>query len=137
MAGLNDQDAEGRTQLMLATIRGELERVEALVLLGAAVNVADNRMRTALYHAATLGHSGIVGYLLRQPGIDANAADLRGNSPSMAALMAGKEAAFRLLANCTGVDVTAQNDRGMTALGVGRSLSDRQEPSHPDQQYEW
>ena len=58
-------NVQGRTPLMLAAFRGNIEAVRKLLACGAEVNAKDKDGDTALMFAAFKGHAEIVSLLLR------------------------------------------------------------------------
>ena len=61
---LDGLDEDGRTGLMLASILGHIDIVNALILAGAAVDTQDEYGRTALILASGEGHIDIVNALI-------------------------------------------------------------------------
>src|SRR5215213_3128110 len=72
-AGINpnaQEPADGRTVLISAAARGDVEVVNALLAHGVDVNVKDKRGYTALTHAIEAMYEEAVDALLNQPGLD-------------------------------------------------------------------
>ncbi|XP_075864021.1 ankyrin repeat domain-containing protein 31 [Microcebus murinus] len=64
-AGINKRNAKGESRLYLATRRGNLSMVKALIESGADVNLKDNAGWTPLHEAATEGSADIIVELLK------------------------------------------------------------------------
>lgn len=58
--GLDDQDDDGYTPLIIATHRGGMVTIEPLLIAGADPNVRDARGRTAMHHAAEHGDPALL-----------------------------------------------------------------------------
>lgn len=71
---LNEEDANGRTQLHTAAYRGNTKMVEEMIRLGASLELEDRSGQTALTLAARQGHTTVVSSLL-QAGVNVNHAD--------------------------------------------------------------
>src|SRR5262249_38216571 len=73
-AGINPnaQDSDGRTALISAAARGELDVVNTLLAHGVDINVKDKNGYTALSHAIDAMHDDVEEALLNRPGLDAN-----------------------------------------------------------------
>jgi len=78
-AEANEVDAKGRTPLMIAARRGDIEKTQFLLNAKANVNAPPNGNHTALILASSRGHLEMVDLLL-VAGADVNAATLKGNS---------------------------------------------------------
>ena len=77
---------------------------------------------TALFWAATNGHTGIVRALLAAPGLDVNAADDDGWTALMTAARKGHTETVTALLAAPGLDVNAADDAGLlTALYLAES----------------
>src|SRR5690349_22251677 len=77
-AGINPnaQNSEGRTVLISAAARGELDVVNILLSRGVNVNVKDNRGYTALAHAIEARYPEVEEALLNRPDLDPNVGGL-------------------------------------------------------------
>lgn len=112
-------DEEGKTPLMAAAGRGDLEAVRALLATGADVNAADAHGFTALYHACyngdeDRGYPEVVQALL-DAGADKEAPIGYGVRPLMYAAGNGEAGVVEVLLRA-GADPAARNEGGRTAL---------------------
>ena len=73
-------DVRHMTSLMMATLNGHVNCVNAFVQAGADVNACDNNGTSALYHSAFYGHEDCV-HLLLQAGADVNKRNSEGITP--------------------------------------------------------
>jgi len=81
-AEVNEVDSKGRTPLLIAAQRGDIDQARFLLNRKANVNASpDIRMHTALTLASSRGHLEMVDLLLTA-GADVNAVTLNGNSPA-------------------------------------------------------
>lgn len=113
-ADLEGNDTAGRTAVINASWRGEIEVVDLLIELEADLNVADYEGRTAVSWAASNGHDEIVKKLLEngaRPGV----IDNEGLTPLMRAAWNGHESIVRLLIDA-GAPISGQDDAGKSAL---------------------
>src|ERR1044072_1059507 len=116
-AGINPnaQNSEGRTVLISAAARGELDVVKLLLSHGVEVNVKDNRGYTALAHALEARYSEVEEALLNRPELNPNVGGLLGRPVLLAYVWRdNKKATERLLA--LGADVKLVDKDGDTAL---------------------
>src|ERR1044071_1933039 len=120
-AGINPnaQNSEGRTVLIGAAARGELDIVNLLLSRGVNVNVKDNRGYTALSHALEARYPEVEEALLNRPDTDPNVGGVEGRPVLLAYVWRdNKKATERLLA--LGADVKLLDKDGDTALhGAG------------------
>ena len=112
-------DADGVTPLMLASRLGRREIVAQLLAAGAAVDAADERGYTALFHAcydpdADRGHPEVVEVLI-EAGADKEAQIGFGVRPLMYAAGNGEAGVVQALLRA-GADPLARNEVGRTAL---------------------
>ncbi|XP_006883289.1 PREDICTED: ankyrin repeat domain-containing protein 63 [Elephantulus edwardii] len=125
---------QGRTPLMVAVglpdpaLRSRFVRL--LLEQGAAVNLRDERGRTALSLACERGHLDAVQLLVQYSG-DPEAADSAGNSPVMWAAACGHGAVLEFLVRSfrrLGLRLDRTNRAGLTALQLRRRPSPRRLP---------
>ncbi len=102
------------------------EKIQALLELGADVNVRDYKGKTALHRAATAGFLGSMEVLLAN-GADINAADLQGDTPLFDAVRAGQVEAVALLLE-RGADAIAENKRGTSVLSTAKRMRNQDAP---------
>ena len=96
------------------------EKIQALLELGADVNVRDYKGKTALHRAATAGFLASMEVLLAN-GADINAADLQGDTPLFDAIRAGRVEAVALLLE-RGADAGAGNRRGVSIVSMAKRM---------------
>lgn len=118
-AGINpnakDAGDEGRTALISAAARGDLEVVNLLVQGGADVNVKDDTGYTALLHAIEANYDQVEHVLLNHPKLDPSARGFNGvTTLSKYVWRERKEAVQKLLA--LGADANAQDNDGDAPL---------------------
>lgn len=116
-AGINPnaQNSDGRTVLISAAARGELDVVNLLLSRGVDVNVKDNRGYTALAHALEARYEEVEEALLNRPELDPNVGGLLGRPVLLAYVWRdNQKATERLLA--LGANVNLQDGDGDTAL---------------------
>ncbi|KAK6713564.1 hypothetical protein SNK04_004529 [Fusarium graminearum] len=113
---IDDPDDKGNNALLLATIRGNEDMVDALTRGGSSCEYTDLDGLTALHHAASLGFNDCL-KLLVAGSIDIDQCDLRGYTAVHHAIN-GSEAnryTIRLLAEA-GANLEVYDDQGMTPL---------------------
>ena len=108
-------EADGRTTLISAAARGDLEVVNLLLQRGADVNVKDKQESTALFHALEGGYDEVELVLLNQPKLDPNARGLNGVTALISYAYRDQKDAVRRLLDL-GADVNAQDNDGDVAL---------------------
>lgn len=96
------------------------EKIQALLELGADVNVRDYKGKTALHRAATAGFIASMETLLAH-GADTEAADKRGETPLFDAIRAGRVEAVALLLE-RGADSEAKNAKGVAILSLAKRM---------------
>jgi len=122
-ARIDAPDEYGRTPLMRAAARGDLQAVKDLLAQGANVNGSSGDGYTALLSAAFYGNSEIVEYLLDH-GADVNARDKNGLTALIEAAKQNLDAGDVIASYVgtikallkKGADVNAQDKEGRTAL---------------------
>ena len=114
-------ESDGRTALISAAARGDLEVSSFLLQRGADVNIQDKQGYTALFHAIHARYEEVEKILLNHPNLDPNARGLNGiTALSSYVWRDRKNAAQKLLE--LGADVNAQDDDGDAALhGAARN----------------
>ena len=96
------------------------EKIQALLDLGADVNVRDYKGKTALHRAATAGFLESMEVLLEN-GAEVDAADAKGETPLFDAVRAGRVEAAALLLE-RGADPTMENEKGDSAASLARRM---------------
>ena len=96
------------------------EKIQALLELGADVNVRDYKGKTALHRAATAGFLASMEVLLAN-GADIEAADTQGETPLCDAVRAGRVDAVALLLE-RGADPTTRNAKGITPAMAAKRM---------------
>jgi len=108
-------ESDGRTVLINAAARGDLNVVKLLLERGADVNVADNGGYTALHHAIEARYDDVSELLLNHPKLDPNARGLNGVTTLMSYVWRERKDAVQKLLD-RGADVNAQDNDGDAAL---------------------
>ncbi len=119
----NAQDHDGRTALISAAARGDLEVVNVLVQRGADVNVKDKRGYTALFHAIEAMYDDVALVLLSQPTLDPNARGKNGATALISYVWRTRRDAVEKLLE-RGADVNAQDADGDAALHGAAQMGD-------------
>ena len=96
------------------------EKIQALLELGADVNVRDYKGKSALHRAATAGFLASMEVLLANSA-DINAADHQGDTPLFDAIRAGRVEAVALLLE-HGADAGTQNHKGDTPFSIASRM---------------
>lgn len=99
------------------------EKIQALLELGADVNVRDYKGKTALHRAATAGFLASMEVLLAH-GATIDAADEKGDTPLCDAVRAGRAETVALLLE-RGANPSAANGKGDTPITVANRLRKR------------
>jgi len=114
-AGINVTNTRGGTALMYAALAGDTASSYLLLERGAKVNSQSSNGWTALMIAAVKGYDELVSLLLDR-GADPNLPDIYDWTPLMRAAYENRLAIVRTLLASKGVDLTAVNEYGATAL---------------------
>src|SRR5262245_28867809 len=113
---LNAQnDADGRTVLISAAARGQVDVVQALIARGADDNDKDKSNRTALFHAIEARYDNVADALVMHPQIDLNARGKNGVTALMSYIWRDRTDLVKSLLD-RGADVNLQDNDGDTAL---------------------
>ena len=96
------------------------EKIQALLELGADVNVRDYKGKTALHRAATAGFLASMEVLLAN-GADIDAADEKDETPLFDAVRAGRVEGVALLLE-RGANPVAQNGKGDVPVTVAKRM---------------
>ncbi len=114
-AGLNEQDALGRTPLMAAVHGNKVQTVSMLIDAGADINIQDNRLDNPLLYASAEGLKEIVEMAVAA-GADTRLTNRFGGTALIPAADRGHVNIVGFLLTCTDVDVNHVNNLGWTAL---------------------
>jgi ankyrin repeat protein len=115
-AGVDSRDSAGWTGAAKAATNGNLHIMKALLDKGADLAISDNNGFTPLQKAASLGHSELVFYLVKQPGVDIHAHSVSGITALYAAAAEGHAETVEVL-----LDAGAKHTdtfEGMTPLHI-------------------
>ena len=96
------------------------EKIQALLELGADVNIRDYKGKTALHRAATAGFLASMETLLAH-GADIEAADEKGETPLFDAVRAGRVEAVALLLE-RGADPRVENSKGVSPDSLAKKM---------------
>lgn len=110
-------DRYGKTALITAAMRGQIEVVRVLLQAGVDVDEGDYHGRTALAYAA--GSETEIVRILLQAGADVNAKPLYGDTALMKAAGYGSLEIVKMLIEA-GADVNARDQGGLTALIIAQ-----------------
>jgi len=111
---LNVKISSGLTPLNLASYKGKTDIVEALLDMGADMNIGDNENSKPMHNAAVGGHIPVLELLLNR-GADVNERDNNAVTPLLFACSYRQLAAARFLLE-RGADIKAVNVNGWPAL---------------------
>lgn len=128
-ADVNAQSKQGRTPLMVASLRrGGADSVELMLAKGAGVNSKDSRGDSAIGLAASIGDVRIMRRLLAA-GADVNAVNKRGMTPVNLAASGRSPEAVRLLIE-KGADVRTASNTLSNSVRHGQILMIKLAPLH-------
>ena len=113
-ANINAKDANGRTALIEAADKGDLNRVNSLIAAGADVNARESDGGNALISACAGGHHEVVQALLGN-GADINASAKNNRAALHYASAIGNREVVKTLVD-KGADINAKDEDGLTAL---------------------
>jgi uncharacterized protein len=112
---LDQRNAVGETPLMLAALKGQLERMQQLIARGAAIH----QDGWSPVHYAATGPSAAAVRLLLDKGAPVDARAANGSTPLMMAARYGDEKSVVLLVE-RGADLSARNGLNMDAFDFAR-----------------
>lgn len=110
--------------LILASTKGDVEKVTALLKSGADINVTDQRGWTPLLWAVSRGQMDVVKLLLDK-GADVNSKGERGWTPLMEAANRGHLEVTKLLLE-KGADVNLKHEYGWTARSIAKGKGNKE-----------
>jgi uncharacterized protein len=115
--------AGGRTELHLAAVENELDKVRALIDSGADVNARDQDGFTPL-HLAAQEYAVAIARLLVDSGAEVDAFNRYGNTPLFTAVFnsRGRGEVIELL-RAAGADPARANAAGQTPVGLARLIA--------------
>jgi ankyrin repeat protein len=108
-------EVDGRTVLISAAARGDLEVVKRLIGRGADVNIKDNKGYTALSHSIEARYDEVSDVLLNHPQLDPNARGLNGTTTLASYVWRDRSDVVDQLLE-RGADVNAQDNDGDAPL---------------------
>ncbi|KAF4975350.1 hypothetical protein FZEAL_7848 [Fusarium zealandicum] len=123
---VNSQNSSGDTPLCIAAYYGDADVVNTLMFAGGLnfdtkgldINARGNDGKTALHHAAAMGHGAVARYLLWPDIIDANIQEESGRAPLHHAAKGGHQDIVILLLEVETVDVNCRDLQGLTPLAL-------------------
>jgi ankyrin repeat protein len=124
---IEERDADGRTPLAHAAMRGDLRITESLLEKGADVAVPDNGGLTPLAYAFVGGNEATI-TLLRQSGADFDARDSRGLALLAYAVLENRTKLVKLLLDC-GADADV---KAICELQDGKAIYELQGTTNED-----
>ncbi|MEZ0225528.1 MAG: ankyrin repeat domain-containing protein [Alphaproteobacteria bacterium] len=125
MDDINATDEFGRTQLLRAVERGDLNTVQALVRQGAALEKRSNDGMTPLVKAAEAGENVMITTLIAA-GADVDATDANGRTALMAAAQKGHAGTAAALIGLK-ASITATDNKADTALHYAATCIDNEQ----------
>ena len=112
---LNEQNSEGVTALMLATLHREIKCIYVLLINGADVEIKDDRGETVLMIAAQEGYTDGLQILLNAGAEVNNVSNKNGHTALMQAAQCGETGCLRILLR-SGADINLRCNLSLTAL---------------------
>ncbi|MBQ0959427.1 ankyrin repeat domain-containing protein [Ideonella sp. 4Y11] len=112
---LDQRNAVGETPLMMAALKGQIERMQRLMDRGAAIH---QEAWSPIHYAAT-GPSVAAVKLLLDKGAPVDARSANGSTPLMMAARYGDERSVKLLVE-RGADLAARNNLGLDAVAFAQ-----------------
>jgi len=110
-------DYNDSISLVLAALKGDVEKVSTLLTGGNIDSTAEDKTRnTALLLAAKAGHATVISVLLKDTHIDVNAKDEEGNTALLLAARAGHAEVVAALLGDARTDVTVHDGQKYTPL---------------------
>ncbi|MDT9023342.1 ankyrin repeat domain-containing protein [Rossellomorea aquimaris] len=122
-ADINQQDALGRTPVMLATYQNNPDMVRLLIDKGADIHLKDELKNNPFLYAGAEGMNDIL-LLTIEAGADPALVNRYGGTALIPAAEKGHGETVKLLLEKTNVDINHVNDLGWTALMEAIVLSD-------------
>ncbi len=113
---INRITPEGQSPLHLSTNNGYVPMAEALIKLGAQVNLLNDQRQTPLHWAAWNNHTDMIKFLLAN-GAATSTTDSAGNTPMLMAVQNNSVDAVKLLL-ASGAQKNPANKQGQTALMI-------------------
>ena len=113
----------GRTALIEAARKGDLEVTDFLLKAGSDVNIKDNGNLSALFHALDTHHDQIVARIVDSPQLDVNARGKNGVTPLISFVWRGDDETVNELLR-RGADVSLADDDGDTPLHGAARIGD-------------
>ncbi|MFC7784969.1 ankyrin repeat domain-containing protein [Rossellomorea sp. GCM10028870] len=120
---INQQDALGRTPVMLATYQNNTDMVRLLIDKGADIHLQDELKNNPFLYAGAEGMNDIL-LLTIEAGADPALVNRYGGTALIPAAEKGHGETVKLLLDKTNVDINHVNDLGWTALMEAIVLSD-------------
>ena len=115
-AVVNKQDTQGRTEIHMAAVGGQLDAMELLLSFGSDLTLVDTQGRNCLLHAASAGSTQIVSWLLKK-GFDRDYIDHDGWSAMHWAAKNGSLSTMEVLC-AAGATSTQENIEGWLPASV-------------------
>ncbi len=120
---VDGKDREGRSALFYASVDGQLEIVNLLLLHGAQVNIRDSAGRTP-FHVAAQYFQKVVAQRMIDGGAELEARDKYGNTPLSDAVFYSKgQGGMILLLLSLGADRASRNDSGVSPQSLVQTIA--------------